>query len=148
MPLSEVYEKAASPLEKSFGDPYEGLESAAREGVEVLLEQGIPKDLAEVLTEIAKERIRISKVKVKRTINMRCTKPRGVLKIKEALMKAKGINVPHGVGVRIYTVSPPRYRIEVTAHDYKEANTILEKVAETALRIIVKAGGRGTLEGD
>jgi len=147
IPLNEIYEKAGFALEKAFGDLYEGLERAAREGVEVLLEQGLSKELAEVLTEIAKEKIRISMVKVKGTLNMRCTKPDGVLRIKEALLRAKEISMPRGTDIRIYTVSPPRYRIEVTAHDYKEANAIMKNAFETAVDSIVKAGGHGIMEG-
>jgi len=146
VPFDEIYAKAWVPLEESFGEAYGGLERAAREGVEVMLEQGLPKELAEALTEIAKEKIRISMVKVKGELKIRCAKPDGVLQIKEALLKAKGVKVPRGSDIRIYVVSPPKYRIEVTASDYKEANSLMKKAAETAVESIAKAGGEGAFE--
>jgi len=146
MPLKELYEKAWIPLEEAFGSAYEGLEKAAREGVDPLLEIGLSKELAEALTEIAKEKIRITSVKVKGTLNVACTKPDGVLRIKKALTEAKRIKIPSGSNVRIYVVSPPKYRVEVTARDYKTANAILQKVTQIAMQGIKKAGGEGTFE--
>jgi len=145
-PLAQIYEKARVPLEEAFGEAYEGLERAARDGVEVLLEQGLSKELAEVLTEIAKEKIKISMVKVKGNLRMSCAKPDGVHRIREALLKAKGVKVPRGADIKIYVVSPPKYRIEVTTSDYKEANTIMKKATETAVDTIEKAGGQGVFE--
>lgn len=145
-PLAEIHEKARVPLEEAFGEVYEGLERAARDGVEVLLEQGLPKDLAEALTEIAKEKIKISMVKVKGNFRISCSRPDGVHRVRDALLKAKGVKVPRGTGIKIYVVSPPKYRIEVTATDYKEANTIMKKATETAVDAIEKAGGQGVFE--
>jgi translation initiation factor 2 subunit 1 len=148
MPLEEVYEKAGLPLEKSFGDLYEGLEQVTIDGVEVLLAQGVPKDVADVLAEIAKEKIKLPIVKVKGTLAMKCTKPNGVLIIKKALLAAKEAGNSGGTSINIYTVSPPLYRIEVTAPNYKEANAVLKNAGEIAVDSIVKDGGEGALEGD
>lgn len=145
-PLAEIYEKARVPIEKEFGGVYEGLERAARDGVEVLLEQGLPKELAEVLTEISKEKIKISMVEVKGNLTVSCTKPDGVQRIKEALLKAKAVKVPRGADIGIHVVSPPKYRIEVKATDYKEANAIMKKATEAAVNSIEKAGGQGVFE--
>ncbi|MCW4021363.1 MAG: translation initiation factor IF-2 subunit alpha [Candidatus Bathyarchaeota archaeon] len=144
--VDDLYEKAWGPLEEAFGEAYDGLERAAREGVEVLLEHGLPKELAEVLTEIAKDKIRISMVKVKGTLKMSCPKPDGVLQIKKALKKAEGVKIPRGSDIRIYVVSPPKYRVEVKASDYKQANAIMKRISEAAVDGIVKAGGEGVFE--
>ncbi|MEM2643557.1 MAG: translation initiation factor IF-2 subunit alpha [Candidatus Bathyarchaeia archaeon] len=144
--LEELYDRIAEPLEKSFSDIYEGLEAAAREGSEVLLKAGLPKDIAEVLTEIAKEKIKVSAVKVKGVLNITCLKPDGVLRIKEALLKAKASVSSHGSSVKIYVIAPPKYQVEVTAKDYKEANAILKRIADTAINTITKLGGQGAFE--
>jgi len=146
MPLEKLYEEAWIPLEEKFGSVYEGLEKAAREGVEPLLKAGLSKELAEALTKIAKEKIRITNVKVKGILNIECKKPDGVLRIKKALIKAKKVKVPNGSSVRIYVVSPPKYRVEVTAQDYKMANTIMQRIAEAAMQNIKEAGGEGAFE--
>ena len=142
--LDELYEKAGVPIEKAFGELYEGLERAAREGVEVLLENGVPKDLATVLTEVAKEKIKVSMVKIKGVLTLTCTKPDGVVRIKESLLNAKKVEKPRGVDVNIYVIAAPRYRIEVSARDYKEAEDVLKRAVEVAINRITEAGGQGT----
>ena len=144
--LEDLYEKVGVPLEENFGSVYEGLEKAAREGVKPLLEIGLPKEIAETLTSVAKDKIRITSVKVKGTLNITCLKPDGVLRIKKALTEAKKIRIPRGSSVRIYTVSPPKYRVEVTAQDYKTANNIWQKVTQAAMQRIREAGGEGSFE--
>jgi len=144
--LEEMYAKTRVPLEEAFGEIHEGLERATKEGVDVLLKLGIPSDIANVLAEVAKEKIRIPTVKVKGHLRISCTKPDGVLRIKEALLKAKAVQVPPGAGIKIDVVSPPKYRIEVTASDYKEANEIIREATETAVESITQAGGKGVFE--
>ena len=144
--LNEIYEKAWIPLEEAYGSAYEGLEKAAREGVESLRKIGLSEEIAKALTEIAKEKIKITSVKVKGTLNVACTKPDGVLRIKKALTKAERIKVPAGSNIRIYVVSPPKYCVEVTARDYKTANAILQKATQNAVQYIKEAGGEGTFQ--
>lgn len=144
--IEELYGEVAEPLEKSFGDIYGGLEAAAREGAEALARAGIRSEVANVIAEIAKEKIRVSAVKVRGILNMSCTKPDGVLRIREALLKAKEVGSKRGSDVKIYVIAPPKYQVEITAKDYKEANTLLKKIADTAINMIVKLGGQGSFE--
>jgi len=146
MTIEEAYEKIGIPLQEAFGEVYEALERASREGPEVLLELGLTKEICEVLAEVAREKIKLPLVKVKGDLKISCRKPDGVLRIKDALLKAKEVKTPRGTNINIYIVSPPRYRIEVTAKDYKEANAIMNEVAKVAVEAIVKAGGEGVFE--
>jgi len=146
IPLEEIYEKGGALIEHEFGGIYEGLEKAAKEGAEALLGIGVPKEMAETIAEIAKEKIRITMVKVKGTLKLQCTKPKGVALIQEALLSAQEIEKPLGARVRVYVVAPPRYRIEVSAEDYKEAERILQRAAETVLMNMTKVGGEGAFE--
>jgi translation initiation factor 2 subunit 1 len=143
IPLEEVYEKAGTLLEKEFGDVYEGLEKIAKEGVAVLLKLGVPENMAVILEEVAKEKIRISMVNVKGILELQCTKPDGVSLIKEVLLSAQKIQGLQGTKVRIYVVAPPKYRIVVSAEDYTGAESALQKATETALKNIEKVGGQG-----
>ncbi|MBS7639389.1 MAG: translation initiation factor IF-2 subunit alpha [Candidatus Bathyarchaeia archaeon] len=145
--LEELYEEVAEPLEGTFGDIYGGLEAAAREGADALVRAGIRSEVASVIAEIAREKIRVSAVKVRGILNISCTKPDGVLRIKEALLKAKEIGSKRGSEVKIYVIAPPKYQVEVTAKDYKEANMLLKKIADTAISMITKLGGQGSFEG-
>jgi translation initiation factor 2 subunit 1 len=133
-------------IENAFGDLYEGLEKTAKEGVAVLLELGIEKELAITLAEIAKEKITISLVNVKGILELQNSKPKGVLDIKETLTNAKEVGESEGADVKVYLVSPPKYRIVVSAEDYKSAESILEKASKSALKIIEKSGGTGSFK--
>ena len=143
MSIEEVYEKAGAPIEKKFGRVYTGLEKTAKEGATVLMELGIPQDIAVTLGKIAKERIRIPWVKITGLLELECTKPDGAVVIRDTLLRAQNIKKSEGTEVHVYTVSPPGYRIEVLAENYKKAETLLQKAADTALQTITKLGGRG-----
>jgi translation initiation factor 2 subunit 1 len=146
IPVKEIYEKAGSIIEEAFGGLYEGLEKTAREGVDVLLEIGVPKEIATIIAEVAKEKIKISMVKIKGTLELQCTKPNGVVLIQKSLLNAQKIEKSRGTIVRVYVISPPKYRIEVSAEDYKEAERLLEKASKTALNYITKVGGEGVFK--
>lgn len=142
--IEEVHEKAGSLIEAKFGELYRGLEKTAREGPDVLLELGVPKNLAVAIAEIVKEKIKLPLVKIKGTLELQCMKPDGVVRIREALLSAQKVEKSSGTKVRVYVVAPPKYRIEVSAEDYKKAERVLEKATETAIKNITKAGGTGT----
>jgi len=143
MPLEEFYKKIEPLLEKEFEEIHEELEKAAREGAGVLIKAGIPEDIAIVLEEIAKERIKLPMVRIKGILNLKCTKSNGVIAIREALLGAQKIQ-PKNAEVQVYVVAPPKYRIVVSAQDYKKAEKILEKAVNTVVKNITKAGGQGT----
>ncbi|EQD32010.1 hypothetical protein B1B_17869, partial [mine drainage metagenome] len=43
-------------------------------------------------------------------------------------------------------VGAPRYRLRVSAGQYKQAEEILKKASEAALRSITAAGGKGSFD--
>lgn len=142
--FEEAYGKAGALIEKAFGDLYYGLEKTAKDGVEVLMELGIDKELAVILEEIAKEKIQISLVNVKGILELQNPKPNGVLIIKDTLKYAKEVGESEDADVTVYLVSPPKYRIVVAAENYKSAENIMEKVTKSALKLISKNGGKGS----
>jgi len=146
MPPEEVHTKTGALLEEKFGGIYEGLEKAAREGPEPLIEAGLLKDLATTIAEVAKEKIKLPLVKVKGTMELQCLKPNGVVYIRDALLSAQKIEKPEEVKIHLYVVAAPKYAIEVMAEDYKEAEKILQKASEAAIKTITKAGGTGVLQ--
>lgn len=139
----EVYEKAGALLEEKYG-LYEGFEKVAKEGIEVLTTIGVPKNLAKAFAEVAEERIRLKIVKVKGTLEIRCTAPNGIKIIQDSFLKAKKTEKPKDVDVRFYVIAAPKYSLEVSAENYKRAEEILQKVSQGVVSNIVKAGGHGT----
>jgi len=142
--FEDAYEKAGILIENAFGALYEGLEKTAKDGVDVLLELGIEKNISDTLAQIAVEKIQISLVNVKGILELQNPSSKGVLVIKDALRRAKKVGEAEGAEISIYLVSPPNYRIVVAAEDYKSAESILEKTTNSAVEYISQNGGNGS----
>lgn len=140
--VGEVYEKAGAIIENEYG-LYECFEKVAKDGIEVLTKIGVPEELAKVFTEVAKERIRLPTVKITGIVELRCFKPDGVKIIKDAFLSAKKSEKTRDSKLRFYVVATPKYGIEILADNYRHAEAILQKVAETVVSNVVKAGGQG-----
>jgi translation initiation factor 2 subunit 1 len=141
LPTEEVYEKAGALLEEKYG-LYDGFEKIAKEGPEVLTEIGVPGKLAKAFAEVAEERILLKMVKVKGTLEIRCMKPNGVKIIKDSFLNAK--KTEKDTEVRFYVIAAPKYSVEVSAENYKRAEEVLQKVSQSVVSNVVKAGGKGT----
>jgi translation initiation factor 2 subunit 1 len=143
LPLEEVYEKAGALVEEQY-DLYVGFEKVAKEGPEVLTAIGVPENLAKAFAEVAEERIRVKMVKVKGLLEIRCTTPNGVKVIQDSFLKAKKTEKPKDADAQFYVIAAPKYSVEVSAENYKRAEEVLQKVSQSVVSNIVKAGGQGT----
>jgi translation initiation factor 2 subunit 1 len=138
----EVYGKAGAIVEEKFG-LYDGFEKAVKEGPEALTKIGVPENIAKAFAEVAEERIHVKMVKVKGVLEIRCTKPNGVTVIKEAFQVAKA-EKPRDADIRFYVMAAPKYSIEALAENYKRAEDVFQKSAQSVVSNITKAGGQGT----
>jgi len=146
MTFEELYERVGSRIEDKFGGLYEGFEESAEKGEKVLLNIGIEKQYAREIATIAKSKIKIPRVEVKGILELSCTKPNGVEVIREAFLAAKNVKKPRNATVNFYVVGSPRYRVEVTAKNYKEAEKVLENSVQRAIQIIEDNGGHGSFK--
>ena len=139
----EVYEKAGKLIEYEYG-LYEGFEKALKEGVEVLTELGVPKNLAKIFVEVAEERIALKMVKIKGILEIRCMKPNGVKIIQKAFQDAYNNEKTKDTKIRFYVKAAPKYNIEVLADNYKRGEEVFQKISEHVVANIVEAGGKGS----
>lgn len=139
----EAYERIGKLIEENFENIYLGLEKTVQNGDSVLTKCGISSDWARVLTEIARSKIKIPQVKIGGILELTSTKPDGVIILKKTFAKVIKSKRSKGNDIRIYTTGAPRYRIEVTAENYKEAEKILEQAINTALKTIKAEKGEG-----
>ena len=133
MGLDELYAKTGAEIEERYGGIYEGFERAAREGPDPLIEAGLSKDIAVVIAEVAKDKIRPPMVKIKGMLDLRSMKRDGIIQIQEALLSAQKLGNQKNTSIHLYTVAAPKYAIEVSAEDYKQAEKTLQKAAEAAI---------------
>jgi translation initiation factor 2 subunit 1 len=145
-PIEEIIREAVIRMEEKYGDVYTALEEASRQGQEPLLKIGVPADIAQSLAELAQERIKTRLVEVKGTLQLTSTKPDGLDLIKKSLRAAQATPTPNTAKIHIYTITPPKYRLKVEAEDYKQAEKILGKATDNALKTITKIGGEGSFQ--
>ena len=137
--LAEV----AGALSKGYDSLYVALEDAAVSGIDPLIEAGLGVEDAEKVLAISQENVKIPYVEITGYVDLTSPAPDGVEQIKKALKKAAKTKEEE-VSLDVKYVGAPRYRIHVTAPDYKLAEAELRKAAQAAIKFIEKQGGEGT----
>ncbi len=134
------YEDVGSKLVESFGSLYGALEAAVADK-NALKKAHLSGNWTSEFIQIAEENITTSQVKVDGTLEVSSPKPDGVDDIRSSLLE--GVAQGEDYAVQIQYLGAPKYRIVVTAPDYKKAEEELKKSSEKVLRAIVKTGGTG-----
>jgi translation initiation factor 2 subunit 1 len=143
IPPEEAYQKIGTLIEDKFDNIYKGLERTAIEGEEILLKAGIPSEWASVLLDVAKSKIHARHVQIRGTLQLTCPAPNGVEVLREAFSKALNTRKPKSVQIDIYAIGPPRYRIEVIAENFKQAEKVLDVAVQAAIETVSSQGGEG-----
>lgn len=120
-------------IQKKYSNFYDAFEDVVDGGPEILQKLGISEEWAKVLTETAKSKIKIQKAKRTAVIELSSRDEKGIVSIKEILLKAAKIRKPKRSEINIYTIGAPKYRIEVIAGDYDSADALLNRSVEEAL---------------
>ena len=129
--IEALYESYGVKLVKAYGGLYEALEAASKKGVEALTEAGMTGRAAEVIASVAKDKIIVKGVTIQGVFEAMAMSNSGVMDIKEAFMKAEEAAQEYDATVKIYTLGAPKYRIELTAEDYKKAEQALDQVVKS-----------------
>ncbi|MGD6851909.1 MAG: translation initiation factor IF-2 subunit alpha [Candidatus Bathyarchaeia archaeon] len=138
----EVYQKVGAVLEKNYG-LYDGFEITLKEGTSALTQLNVPEDLAKVVFQVAEERIKVKTVKVCGLLEVRCPRPNGVKCIQEAFRNTKKTYESKNSRIHFNVIAAPKYRVEVTADNWKQAEEVLDKVSEDVVTNIFNLGGSG-----
>jgi len=146
--LKQAYEEAGFAFEEKYGEIYAALEEMTISGKEVFKDLDISKEWEEPLLKVAKENIVLPTVDITGYLDLRCLLPNGADVIKEALIFAGDTGYGKGIKVDIRYIKSPRFSINVTAPEYKEAEEALKLCADTAIGHIKKLGGDGTFRRD
>ncbi len=114
-------------LEVEFGTLYTALETAARKGEKGLATAGLPEKEVEAISEIAAEKIVPPRYEVGALVEVSSRSPEGIEQVKKTLLAAANAQ---SAEVHISYAGAPRYRVRVTADDYKQAEKALDSVIE------------------
>jgi translation initiation factor 2 subunit 1 len=139
----EAHQQIGTVLEEKYG-LYAGFEKVAKEGLSVVTELGIPENIAQIISQVAEERIKVKMVKIRGVIEVRCPQRNGVKCIQEAFNKAKSSQ--KGAKIEFAVIAAPKYRVEVSADSWKRAEDLLEKIGEKVVANIVQSGGQGNFK--
>ncbi|MDR1954336.1 MAG: translation initiation factor IF-2 subunit alpha [Candidatus Methanoplasma sp.] len=89
--------------------------------------------------EVAKENVTPPFVEIDSVLEMTSPAPNGIELIKKALMA--GLKAAEGANAVITSIGSPKYRVVVTASEYKDAEDIMKKVTTKAMNEFTAAGG-------
>lgn len=142
----QFYSEVNPKLSDAYGDAYAALEAASDRGSEALTEAGVPKEYAGALAETAQDKVRVPRVAVKGILELTCQGPNGVEALREAFKAAESVKKPKAANVKVTVIGAPKYRIEVSAKNYKQAEKLLQNAIEAALSSLEKAGGEGAFK--
>jgi translation initiation factor 2 subunit 1 len=136
----EVYQKVGAVLEETYG-LYDGFEKVLKEGTAVLTQLNVSEDLATVVFQVAEERIKVKTVKVWGVLEVRCSRPNGVKCIQDAFREAKKAHESKDSQIHFSVIAAPKYRVEVSADNWKRAEEILSRISEGVVANIRNVGG-------
>ena len=141
----EEVEDLAKKLYNAFGTLYAAFEEARINGVDAVRVEGIDERIAEAITRVADENLKIPHVEITGFVDITSTRPDGIEIIKKSLLAGKKIKKNgKNVKIDISYIGAPRYRIHITAPDYKIAENTLKRSSEEIIKTAHKAGGNAT----
>ncbi|MEA3282181.1 MAG: translation initiation factor IF-2 subunit alpha [Euryarchaeota archaeon] len=138
-----VERQIMNTLLDSFGSLYNAFEETVISDKSVLIDAGIEDEYATKIEEVAIENVKIPSVDITGFIDLTCPAPDGVGMVKRSLASAATVE-EDCVTLEISYVGAPRYRIHVTAPDYKLAERVLKESAKRAIDEVGRLGGEGT----
>jgi translation initiation factor 2 subunit 1 len=138
--VETCYKEFGHELIKTYDNSlYRAFESAAFE--RKLSRGNLKGSWVEHFIKVASDNIILPTVTIGGIIEVSCPLPDGIIHVKDALIKAE--KEEEDVKINVQYVGAPRYRIKVTAADYKRAEKELAKAVERTLNDIKKHNGDG-----
>jgi len=141
--VDDAYEMFGKDLLEVYETLYGAFESAVASYDDFIADFTVGP-WTETFMEVARENVTPPYVQIDGILEMTSSAPNGVDLIKKAL-KA-GLAVSDDATTSITCVGSPKYRIVVTASEYKEAEEVLKMVSSTAINDLVAAGGTASLK--
>jgi len=127
-----VLTEVGAKLIDHYGSLYNGLEEAAKRGVDALTEADVPAKIAKTLAGVAEEKIIVKGVTIHGILEISSMESRGVEDIKETLIASGKVAADHDAKTTLYSLGAPKYRLEITAEDYRKAEAALDSVVKYA----------------
>ncbi len=129
MDLGKMYKEVGEKLIDEFGSLQESFNKIANSGDAILKKLGFNEKVTNLITKVVKDKIKPPKIRAKLVLELRSYEPNGLEAIKSLLSKVKEIN-KKAETAEINYISAPKYSLEITTEDIRNADTIIESLAE------------------
>jgi translation initiation factor 2 subunit 1 len=130
-------------LVAAYDSLYLAMEEAAILGADALKDATLTEEDLKMLEILSKDNVKIPSVDISGYVDITSPAPDGVEVIRKALKQAKR-SKDKDATLTISYIGAPRYRIHVTAPDYKHAESVLKKSAQAVVKYMEQHGGEGT----
>lgn len=144
--LGDIYKQIGEKILDNYGSFGAGFMEIVERGNEVLEELDVPKDMAKQITDLVKERIKPVKVSIAGELTLQSHDEDGIDKIKQAIKKAEDFAKKKKLEISITYVSAPRYWLELTASNYKDAEKHIKDVVEVIMQEMKKCKGHASFK--
>ena len=131
-------EKLEDALYSKYDSIYDAFMDIARNGISVIEELKVPKKAVSALEEIS-SKMKLPSVEIRGVLEISNKKPDGVEIIKNTLLNV--MKNENGKNIQITYLGAPKYRLAVTAQDFKSAEKIMKPVLEEIQQTIEKKKG-------
>ncbi|MBO4763572.1 MAG: translation initiation factor IF-2 subunit alpha [Candidatus Methanomethylophilaceae archaeon] len=140
--VDDAYDMFGNKLLEEYETLYGAFESVVTYPEEFLEE--FSGEWTDTFMEVAKENVAPPTVQIDGILEMTSSAPDGMERVKNALLK--GLEAADGDAVEITCVGCPKYRVVVTAGEYKEAEETMRRVSEAAVKDLTSNGGTAVLK--
>lgn len=129
-------DKLADVLVGKFNSVYDAFSEIVSKGIGVLDGLNLSKKVLTAIEEIS-SKIQVPHVEIRGILEITCTKPNGVEIIKKALLDT----IEHKDSVEVIYIGAPKYRLIISAQNFKTAEKELKLILSEVQAAIEKKGG-------
>ncbi|MHA1917110.1 MAG: translation initiation factor IF-2 subunit alpha [Candidatus Ranarchaeia archaeon] len=140
--VNMAYKEAGWKLEEKYGNILAGLERVNLDGEKALVDAGVKPRWVKSLTKLGKTYTTIPQVTISGIFDIKNNKSNGITLIKKVLQS--GLDAAKGdksIKCDLWSDGAPKYHIQLTADNYKEAEEVLKKVIDTVTQANQEVGG-------
>ncbi len=130
-------EKIENILVEKFDSIYDAFSEVAAKGISVLEGLNMPQKAVSAIEELS-SKMQIPHVEIRGVLELTSTKPDGIDIIKRSLVAAMENKK---VNVSITYMGAPKYRLSITAQNFKDAEKELKPILASVEQVMEKSGG-------
>jgi len=137
----EMANAIADSIYEKYDSLYQVLENSLTSGEDALKDAKISDIWKKMLVKVANENLEIPRVTIKANLELSSKASGGIEVIKGALTKALKAHKVKDIELSIKYLGAPKYRIQITALNYKVAEQALDRFSKDVIADVTKTKG-------